>query len=457
MLCPHAARRLLLVLALALISIGTGCRSHEGFRKQYQKLRPQMLRGEWAQAAQAVQASKGDVYKEEDRVMYWLNLGTLQHYAGEYDASMNNLVEAEKAIQDLWTKSISSEASKFLVSESIQDYPGEDFEKVLVYFYTALNRVKQGKIGDALVEARRADEFLKKIQVQYEKEKEKVGTLYKQDAFMLWLVGLFYEIEGSYSDAFLAYQTAYKAYGEEYGKFGASAPSFLKEDLLRTAQLAGRTDKVDEYSAKFGTSGETLKAAAEGMAEIVLVHAAGEAPYKQQKFIQGRMPDGYIMRIAIPSFVPNKHRIHTAGMTVAGKAARTELMEPIARIALDNYKHRLPAITARAIARAIIKYTATKATKKAVEGDGKDKNRAIIGAILGIAGNVASAASEQADLRAWTMLPAEIGVTRMWVPAGSHTVDVQFYGPSGPMGRTEQFSVDLKEGERRIISVRTLQ
>lgn len=454
---PHSVSRLLLLLALALVAIGTGCRSHVGFRKQYQQLRPAMVQGNWAQAAQTVQTSKGQVYKEEDRVMYWLNLGTLLHYAGQYDPSMQNFVQAEETIQELWTKSISSEASKFIVSESIQDYPGEDFEKILVYFYTALNRVKQGKLQDALVEARRADEFLKKIQVQYEKEKEKVGTLYKQDAFMLWLVGLFYEIEGSWSDAFLAYQTAFRAYNEEYGKFGASAPSFLKEDLIRTAQLAGRADAYDEYLAKFGGGGDSLKAASEGMAEIIVIHAAGEAPYKTQTFIQGRMPDGYVMRIAIPKFVPNKHRIHTAEASVGDVSAKTEPMEPIARIALDNYKHRLPAITARAIARAIIKYTATQATKKAVKGSGKDSKRAVAGALIGLIGNVASAASEQADLRAWTMLPAEIGVTRMWVPAGSHTVNVRYLGPSGAMGRTDQFSIDVKEGERRIISVRTLQ
>lgn len=450
------APTLLLLFVLALGSLGTGCRSHAGFRKQYQQqLKPYMVQGQWAQAAQVLQGSKGKVYKEADRVMYSLNLGTLYHYAGQYEPSMTQFVSAEKSIQDLWTTSVSSEASKFIVSESVQDYPGEDFEKILVYFYTALNRVKQGNLSDALVEARRADEFLKKIQVQYEKEKEQVGTLYKQDAFMLWLVGLFYEVEGSWADAFLAYQSAYKAYKTEYaGKFGAASPTFLQEDVVRTAQLAGRTDAVAEYTQEFGKVGHSLLAAAEGKAEVILIHAAGEAPYKAQTFIQGKMPDGYMMRIAIPKFVPNKHRVRTAELEVAGQTAKTELMEPVARIALDNYKHRLPAITARAVARAIVKYVATQATKKAVKGSGKDSKRAALGALVGLVGNVASAASENADLRAWTMLPAEIGVTRMWVPAGEHTVNVRYLGPGA---RTEQIAITVKAGERRILSVRTLQ
>jgi hypothetical protein len=453
---PRAAARLALVSAAVVVAGGAaGCRSHAGFRQQYVQIRPMMVDGEWAKAAEVIQGSKDTVYKEADRVMFWLNLGTAQHFAGQYEASQANFVKAEEAMQDLWTKSISQEASKFLVNETIQDYPGEDFEKILVYYFTALNAVKRDKLSDALVEARRADEFLKKIQVEYEKEEQKVGTLYKQDAFMLWLVGLFYEIEGSYSDAYLAYKTAYAAYKDEYaGKFAAPSPSFLKEDLLRTAQLSGRTDAVAELE---GVSGSSLKAAAEGMAELVLLHGNGEAPYKQETFIDGLMPDGKIIRIAIPKFVPNAHQIRYAELEAAGQTARTELMEPVARIALDNYTHRLPAITARAIARAIIKYAATKGAEKAVKGSGNDGKRALIGALVGIAGNVASAVSEAADLRAWTTLPAEIGVTRLWVPAGAQTVQVRYFAAGGQVGRTDQLEVTLNPGERKIISVRTLQ
>ena len=151
--------RAILVVALTLgATYGTGCRSHKGIVNQYQqKIRPKLVAGDYkTAAAQLQQAKKDKIYKEEDRVMYWLNLGAVQHYAADYKASQSNLEKAEQSMQDLWTKSISQEASKFLVSESIQDYPGEDFEKILLYFYTALNKVFEGNMQDALVEARRA-------------------------------------------------------------------------------------------------------------------------------------------------------------------------------------------------------------------------------------------------------------------------------------------------------------
>lgn len=448
------------LLAVVLLAAGasTACRSQKNIVNQYKQMRPAMVRGDWAGAASSLEAAKGKAYKEEDRVMFWLNLGTLYHYAGNYPKSMENLVQAEKAMQDLWTTSISAEASKFLVSESVQSYPGEEFEKILVYFYTSLNMVEQGRIDDALVEARRADEFLKKMQVHWEKEAadndDVVGLLYKQDAFILWLVGIYYEIEGSHNDAHLAYKAALKSYQTEYGpKFATSAPSYLKEDVVRSAYLAGMTADADALKGQLGVGGDTAQKIQEGMGEVIFFHGAGEAPYKEDLFIDGRMPDGYVMRIAIPKFKQKPHRVTSAQISAGGATAQTVVAEPISTIALKNYQHRLPAIKARAIARAIIKYAATKGAKKAVSG-GKNSSsgRKVAGALVGLLGNVASAASEHADLRAWTTLPSSIGVARMWVPAGQHQLQVSFAG-----GGSKTIPVTVKAGERKILSVRTVR
>ena len=133
------ARTLLLAsLTLTCTAGNVACRSHADLRTQYTQMRPQMLRGEWEAAAKQLEASKEKAYEEEDRVMYWLNLGTLYHYAGDIPASNENFVRAEEEMQKLWTTSISSEATKFIVSESVQDYQGEEFEKILLYYYLSL-------------------------------------------------------------------------------------------------------------------------------------------------------------------------------------------------------------------------------------------------------------------------------------------------------------------------------
>lgn len=441
---------------LVLVGATTACRSHVGMISQYNTtMRPLMLGGDWAGAVAAMDAAKKDgVYKEDDRVMYWLNRGTFLYYAGNYAASQQDFVQAEASMRELWTKSVSNEAKKYISNETGGPYGGEDFEKVMVYYYTALNMLQQNRAGDALVEARRADELLKTMEVHYNKEGGP-GTIYRQDAFMLWVVGMLYEMEGSYGDAYLAYVASWKAYQSEYAKrFGVSAPSFLPEDIYRTGVLAGRGD-----DAPPGATKTTVDALQQGMAEIILLHGAGEAPQKREKTVTETLPDGYVLHVALPEFRRRPAQILQAEAEIQGVKIATMPVEPIEVIAFRNYDHQIGTITARAIARATAKYLAAKAAEaagKAAGGKDKDKG-ALIGALAGLVVNVAAAASEAADLRAWMALPAVINATRFWVPAGTQELTLRFRNRDGSYSpRQETLQLDLKPGQRKVINVRTV-
>jgi hypothetical protein len=314
-----------------------------------------------------------------------------------------------------------------------------------------MNNLEQGKTQDALVEARRADELLKKMQIFFEKEGNG-GTIYKQDAFMLWLVGLYYETQGhdGFNDAFLAYKAAAKAYKDYQGNFGTPMPKFLGEDIVRTAKLMGFKDDEAKFKGEFGAAGDTADKLA-NMGEVVLFHANGESPSKRELRFDGVMPDGYVMSLAIPEFVEIRPQIAYAEISSEGVTARSEMAEPIRNIVLKNFQQRLPAIKARAIARAIIKYAATKGAQAAA---GKNSTA---GAIVGLVGNVAAVATEAADLRSWTTLPADIGVARVWLPAGKHTLHVTFHNAGGgQMGPVFDVPVEVAAGQHKLISVRSM-
>lgn len=448
-----------LSLVVAVAASGAGCASQSGIVRQYREMRPALIERNWAGAVAQLEEARTRVYREQDRVMYWLNLGTLLHYAGEYERSMEAFVAAEETMREMWTKSISGEVARFVLNETSQGYPGEDHERVLVYLFTALNRVKQGRVADALVEARRADEQLKRMRIAYEGE-DGLGTAYRQDAFMLWLVGVFYEIEGSHNDAYLAYRRARKIYEEHYAEtFGTSAPPFLDEDLYRTASLAGLEVEARALLESGRITGESLARLEEGWAEVILIHGSGEAPYKVERRFNAPLPDGYVVSVALPEPVVVPHEIDHARLVVGDVSASTAPVEPVARIAATQYAKQLPAIQARAIARAAIKYGVTKAASEAVKG-GRDSSgeRQIAGTILGILGNIAAAATEGADLRAWTTLPADFGATRLWLPAGTHQVKVTFHARSGArMGELKPDTLTLRPGERRLLSVRSIR
>lgn len=441
-------------LGLAAAAATTSaCASQNAIVRQYQQMRPELLRGDFSGAAAELAASKGEAYKVRDRVPYLLNLGTLQHYAGEYEASMDSLIEAEGEMRVLWTKSISGEVSRFVVNETSVAYAGADFERILVYLYTALNRVAQGRIQDALVEARRADEELQRMKIAYEGE-EGLGTVYTQDAFMLWLVGLFYEIEGSYEDARLAYEASVQAYREVYGRFGTGAPSYLTEDLRRAAWLAGR-----ELGPRPKGETDSAQAWGEGWAELILIHGNGEAPQKVEESLTVPTLDGYLVRVALPRFVIRAPRVRGLRVEASGLSARGFEAEPVSRIAEAQFEAQRPAIVARAVARAAIKYAATKTAERAV-GGGRDASseRQVAGALVGLLANIAFAANESADLRAWTTLPSEFLVARLWLPPGRHELTIDFLGSGGSVARPGQrVEVELQSRERRILSVRSIR
>lgn len=441
-----------------LVSMSVACRSQRQLQAQYLSMRGEMLSGRWADAAIKLERSKGAAYQDVDRVMYWLNLGTLQHYAGEQESSTRSFVQAERTMRDLFTKSITQEVGRYLVNETLQDYPGEDYEKVLVYLYTALNGIEQGRWSDALVEVRRADELLKKVKVAREKEHE-VGTLYGQDAFILWLVGLLYEIEGSYGDAYLAFRDAHRTYESVYAEnFSVRAPEFLREDLIRSAELAGRLNQASEWRSRYGEL-PGKKRLDDGGSEIVLICGLGEAPTKEEKTIHAPLPDGYIVRIALPEMVARPSRFRGAVLRVGERSARSELVEPITGIAMTNHAHRLPAITARAVARAALKYAGTQlagqTARAAASGGGGGDNGRLFQDLTKVVGNIFAFATEHADLRSWTTLPGEFHVARIWVPPGTHTVQVAVLDARGALRLLDRrWTVHLEPGQRRLLSVR---
>ncbi|MEM7678864.1 MAG: hypothetical protein AAF449_23025, partial [Myxococcota bacterium] len=123
------------------------------------------------------------------------------------------------------------------------------------------------------------------------------------------------------------------------------------------------------------------------------------------------------------------------------------------------FKHQLPGLKARAIVRATAKYVATQGTKKAIEG-GKNASdeRKLAGALIGLFGNIAAAASENADLRTWSFLPSYFRVARLNVPPGRHTLRMTFESRNGAdVVPAKSYSLDLKAGERKIIDIRTVR
>ena len=134
-------------------------------------------------------------------------------------------------------------------------------------------------------------------------------------------------------------------------------------------------------------------------------------------------------------------------MTVGQASARSQPAYPLNAIAAKTLRDQMHRIFRQAIVRAITKYVTQKAAQAAGNAHSKD-----LGFFAKAAASILLQATEQADKRAWTTLPARIDIARAVVAPGKYTVGLQM-----PNGRHASIpNVSVAAGQRVFLTYRSL-
>ena len=218
---------------------------------------------------------------KKNKLLYHLEKGLILHYQGQYEASNWEFAEAERISDELFTRSISRQAASMLSSDRVIPYRGEEFELSLIHYYRAMNYARLGDRQAALVECRKANQKLEDHAQQAEYE-----LSYKNDAFLQYMTGLFFESEEEWNDAYISYKDALKGYRAYEAAFGSPVPRILLVDLARLAEYLGYEDEVQKYVESYQLTPEELQPVSGG--EIVVFVETGFVPRKHQ--IELNMP-----------------------------------------------------------------------------------------------------------------------------------------------------------------------
>ncbi|HLU81009.1 MAG TPA: hypothetical protein VK010_02955, partial [Flavobacteriaceae bacterium] len=163
--------------------------------------------------------------KERNRLLYLFEKGKVEHMRGNYEESNRLFEEAYILIDDQIKSSVGQEIAAKLTNPLAEPYKGEDFEKVTLHYYKALNFYQMGMPMEALVEAKRINIKLNELNSRYKKNKNK----FTEDAFSQILQGILYEATGDVNNAFIAYRNAAEIYLTHEGSYyGVSLPQQLK-------------------------------------------------------------------------------------------------------------------------------------------------------------------------------------------------------------------------------------
>jgi hypothetical protein len=443
-----------LTLLLALLG---GCATYSN---SFSGIEQQLSQRKYDEALAAIDKRPDGKEGQTDRVLNLLDTGMVQRMKGDYAKSNDTLEAAKQEMERLYTESVSEHAASFLVNDSTVSYAGEDYEQVLVHLYMAFNYLELGQRDDARVEALQVDLKLREIGEKYS------GGSYTEDGFSRYLAGMIYDELGEWSDALISYRKAFEAYKKNEAKFGVPVPDALKRDLIRLAQRQGLRDELASYRKEFNLPADKDVKAAPGTplstdGELVFILNDGLAPIKQEKTSQtwgvasANQPP-IMVTIALPYYGPPRINLVTAAQVrVADKAAKTEMVENIDAIARSTLAARMPAITARTVARAISKGVLQNTADHAVRG--KKNEDALVQLLLSLFVRVAAVATEHADTRSWLTLPANIQMARMGLAPGQYDLQIDLLGAGGTTLRTVTLpQVRIQPGRKTYVTQHAL-
>jgi len=372
-----------------------------------------------------------EVEKEADTddVMVNMNLGILRAMNGKFEASNTALEIAKNKIQELYSTSVTEQAAAVIVNDESISFDGDRYEQVLVHAYKALNYIALGDLDAARVEILQSDAKMMEW-----------GDAPEEDPFMRYLAGIVFEALGEKDDAMVWYRSAIKVYEATKSRHGLNIPTQLKKDLLTLLAEAKLWGEYKNTKKRLGMSNwKPLKN--KGKGEVILIMNNGLTPQRDQTTIESHSSVmAANVKIALPIYPNPPAYVDQMRVSVGGQSVLMETVENIdglARAALDD---DIAVITVRAVARAVAKKTA------------EDKAGDQGGGWMQLAMMVVNQATEIADTRGWNTLPQEIQISRLYLPAGQHTLRVDVVGHGGVIRDVMNIPVNVKARGKTIIN-----
>ncbi|MGB5930344.1 MAG: hypothetical protein WBH03_19320, partial [Cyclobacteriaceae bacterium] len=323
----------------------------------------------------------------------------------------------------------------------------------------------------ALVEVRRMEILLNRLSDKYKSDKK-----FQRDAFIHLLMGLIYDANAEYNNAFIAYRNAYEVYGGDYQSFfNLSAPDQLKKDMLRTAYLSGLRSELSFYEKAFGQ--DYVHDPSRG-GQLIMLWNNGLGPVKSEwslNFTVVNGESGFVtfvneeqgmnypfflgdssdddkktaleklefFRVAFPKYVERKEYFTSGEIRVGPQRYKLEKAEDINAIAFKTLQQRMAKELSQGLLRA--------ALKKAAEYSLREEDETA-GSILGII----NAVTEQADTRNWQTVPHSIYYSRVPLDAGPQEISLALRTPEGEE-QNHAFTFDIRKGKITFFSFRSLE
>ncbi len=433
--------KLCLVYALAVVIAVAGCGSVSTQRKFYGPITAELRAGKPDSSVALIEkAREKNKYAEKDRLLYFIDAGMLNHYAGDYQASIEKLQLAEAAAEELFTKSISRAAVSLLLNDNFLEYSGEDYEILYTNLINALNYIEQDDFDGAFVEIRRANLKLDLLEQKYgdaaaelqrglEEYSNRVDIAYAidkvrfySDAFARYLSMQIYAAEGKMDDARIDYDYLVAAFQTQPHIYDFPMPPvrYSSEDkvILSVVGLAGLAPIKEPLRLRIRTDKD--------LDQVQILYDGPDQEDVEFAVLPVKVSADYYFKFAIPVLQRRPSSVGRIQVSAGGNVlGELSLIENVSSVAEETFAAKKSLIFIRSVARAVAKGLAGHKLKKKADTGG------VGGWLKKAAIDVAADISEDADLRSSQFLPGMIYVGDFEIEPGQYDLTIEFYDHDG--------------------------
>ncbi|EOI4077550.1 hypothetical protein ACMT0J_001023 [Campylobacter jejuni] len=391
------------------------------------------------------------IKKNDDVIYTGLNAGLIARNCGDFNKSNVFFDAAEESYKyDVDLENVGSKAAKFvgttLLNDTIVDYDGSLYERIMVNIYKALNYMEEDDYENARVEFNRAlmrqdkakEYFAKEIEKnRADLDKAKEDKNYDKNMNENSKV-----IEAQYDNLFKEFDTT-KNFINPYATYLASIFFFMDKDyrkaadLLREVAIIYPKNKTIKKEAKIFKEYATKIKVKKAKKYVFVVYENGFGVVKDEFALT--LPfivDKKIISTNIALQTLKKREASFANLNINGQ--NTNDFVDLDNIVATEFKINMPAMIAKALAQTIIKTTLNVAVA----------NNDSTGGWLSLATAVATAATNKADVRSWRGLPKSIAIATI-----ENDGNLEIKDPQGNI--LFQKSLDKNKNKNALVVVRS--
>lgn len=308
-----------------------------------------------------------------------------------------------------------------LINDKAIDYQVKDYEKVMLSTYLALNNISLNQPDYARIEIKRMYQIEDRIKnyrsLQYAKEQNQHGApTYQQFQaksarnynFAYLNSASVLQLKNSYENAFSHYLAGFIF--ESLGENSLARPGYLRALELNPNNRLIKTSIKNLDDGANSTPAST---------NLLIIEEVGHAPQLQSQsftlpWVQTLNNNTCViaLKFSLPRLVPDNID-HMVSFNLDGKASLTPSFMTDINLMAARYLHdNLPNLFTSNIVRAVRDYT--------LQGGACNNSGTLADIALAGLGQFLN----NADERTWVMLPAQIYVSRIELPRGSHVLTV---------------------------------